>query len=590
MPSTFFGLNIGATGLFTYQTALNTTSHNIVNTETKGYTRQVVNQKAGMPISVNNTYGMVGTGVDVTGITQVRNDYYDLKYRKSNTIYGAYAAKQYFMNEIENYFNEVSLDGFTTSFNKFFDSLQELSKNPGGLTERTAVTSYAQSLTEYFNSMATSLKSVQEECNFEVKNQVDKINSLGQQIATLTKQINVLEVNGGTANDLRDQRQVLLDELSYIVNITYDEQVVGDGVGVTSFTVKIDGQTLVSNDEYNTLKVVPRENKLNQNDADGLYDIVWSNGNTFSTQSASLSGYLKSLIEIRDGNNNENLQSSSGTIDPDKANVLILTQTNINSIEKLNIPEKGVITIGNEEYAYSGFTVKYDTDSKTCEYTFTFEKDLPDDIVKNISSKKISIGNSIDYKGIPYYMGRLNELVRTFSKEFNTLHKSGEDLDGEQGKDFFAANREGTKTGFTEYEDYYKLTAANFIVSETISGDPRKLVTGSATENGVEKKDILEKLIALKSDVSMFKQGTPASYFQKLVAEVGTDAKKADDFTENQSDILKMIQKQRLSVSGVDANEEAMNMIKYQYAYNLSAKVIQIMNEIYDKLINGTGI
>ena len=126
MPSTFFGLNIGKSGLYTYQAALNTTTHNISNTETKGYSRQVLNQQAGVPIKVNNTYGMVGSGVDVISITQERNAYYDLKYWKNNTMYGEYAAKEHYMNEIENYFNEVNLKGFTTSFNTFHDILQEL--------------------------------------------------------------------------------------------------------------------------------------------------------------------------------------------------------------------------------------------------------------------------------------------------------------------------------------------------------------------------------------------------------------------------------------------------------------------------------
>lgn len=587
MPSTFFGLNIGTSGLYTYQGALNTTAHNVSNVDTKGYTRQILSQKAGVAIKVNSRYGMAGTGVDVSGVTQVRNDYYDLKYRNNNTIYGAYSAKQYAMTEIENYFNEVSLKGFTTSFDNLYTSMQGLSTDSSNLTKRTQVTNYAKSLTEYFNSMSTNLQSTQEECNFEVKNQVGQINSLGQQIASVTKQINTLESNGGTANDLRDQRQLLLDDLSNIVNISYDEKVVGNNVGVTSFTVRIDGQTLVDTGDYNTLKVVPRTEKINQNDVEGLYDIEWSNGNSFNTQSTSLSGYLKSLIEVRDGNNGENLQSSvnSGTAG---TKTLVLTESNINSIEKLNIPTSGVLTIGNEEYTYNNFTVDYDDTTKTCKYTFTLDKDLS----HNVTNESISVGDSIDYKGIPYYMGQLNQLVRTFSKEFNDLHKSGKDLNGDTGLDFFNGTNPvtGDNYTFTNYEDYYNLTASNFTVTDEICDDPNKFVTGSEVVNGVEKNNILDSLLALKSDSSMFKQGTPASFFQTLVAEVGIDADEANNFAKNQSDILDMVENQRLSVSGVDVDEEAMNLVKFQNAYNLSAKVIQVMNEVYDKLINGTGV
>lgn len=590
MLSTFFGLNIGKTGLYTYQGALNTTAHNISNAETNGYTRQILNQKAGIPIRVNSSYGMVGSGVDVTGIEQTRNEYYDLKYRNNNTIYGSYSAKQYSMTEIENYFNEVTLEGFTTCFNKFYNSLQQLSTDSSNDTKRTQVTNYAQSLTEYFNSMATNLQSVQEECNFEVKNNVDRINSLAQQIATVTKQINVLESGGGTANDLRDQRQLLLDDLSGIVNVTYSENVVGDDVGVTSFTVKIDGQTLVSTDEYNTLKVVPREEKINQNDIDGLYDIQWKNGNTFNANSPSMSGYLKSLMEVRDGNNNEKLQSSqnSGTAG---SNTVTLTESNINSIEKLNIPSEGILTIGNKEYTYSDFTVVYDAVTDTCSYSFTLDNPLTADV----TNEQIMVGDSINYKGIPYYMGQLNQLVRTYAKEFNEVHKSGVDKNNDAGLDFFnGTNRVDPVTGeniaFSSYEEYYELTAANFNVSNTIYNDPGKIVTGTDVTNGVENNDILSKLLALKDDKSMFKQGTPGSFFQTLVAEIGIDTDKANKFTQNQKDILDMIKNQRLSVSGVDVDEEAMSLIKFQNAYNLSAKVIQVMNEVYNKLINGTAV
>ena len=105
MASTFFGLNIGTSGLYTYQAALNTTAHNVSNVETLGYTRQVLNQTAGNPISVGSSYGMVGTGVTATTITQVRNNYYDTKYRSNSAIYGNYYVKEQYMKEMETYFN-----------------------------------------------------------------------------------------------------------------------------------------------------------------------------------------------------------------------------------------------------------------------------------------------------------------------------------------------------------------------------------------------------------------------------------------------------------------------------------------------------
>lgn len=586
MPSTFFGLNIGTTGLYTYKAALNTTSHNVANAETKGYTRQVLNQKAGVALKVNSRYGMAGSGVTVTGVTQVRNEYYDMKFWKNSMLLGEYSTKEHYMNTIENYFNEINVEGFTTSFNSMFDSLQELSKNPSSLSVRTQVTNYAKSLTEYFNFLSTSVKSIQEECNFEIKNKVDQINSLSKQIASVTKQINTLEVGGGTANDLRDQRALLLDELSEIANISVSEKVIGDGIGITSFVVKIDGQTLVDTTNYNTLLAIPRNEKANLNDVEGLYDITWSNGQNFNTGSLSLGGTLQALFEVRDGNNSENLQGSiTGTAGQ---TTVTLANTNVNEIERLNIPTSGLITIGNREYKYTSFTATYDTTTK--KYSYEFELESP--LVVSVTNEKSQIGDSINYKGIPYYMGQMNEFIRTFSKAFNDIHRTGQDLSGKTGVDFFNGIHPvtGENYNLSTAEAYYNITAANFTISEVIYSDPNKLAVATNIIDGVEDKSILDKLMALKSDKGMFKQGDPASFLQTLVAEIGIDTKKASTFSTSQDNILVMIQNQRFSISGVDIDEEAMNLVKFQNAYNLSAKVIQTMNEIYDKLINGMGV
>lgn len=586
MSSTFFGLNIGTTGLYTYQAGLNTTAHNIANAETEGYTRQIVNQKAGNAIKVNSAYGMAGAGVDVTGVTQERNEYYDLKYWKNNTLSNEYSTKQDYMTEIENYFNEIELEGFTTSFNSLNNSLQELANDPSNLSVRTQVTNYSKSLTEYFNFLSTSMKSIQEESNFEVKNQVDQINSIGKQLATLTKQINILESGGGVANDLRDQRALLVDDLSGIANISVSEKVVGAGVGITSYTVKINGQTLVDTNNFNILEVVPRSEKVNQNDVEGLYDIVWGNGQNFEMGSERLGGTLQALFEVRDGNNGENLKGKvTGEIDD---TTVTLENISIDEIEKLNIPSPGIITIGNHEYKYKSFTATYvATTQKYTDYVFQLDGKL----IADANNETATIGDSVNYKGIPYYMSQMNEFVRTFAKSFNDIHKTGEDLNGDAGIDFF--NGTDIVTGenvLDKPSGYYGLTAANFTVTDAIYTDPSLIAAATNIANGVEDNSVLDALIALKSDKDMFKQGTPASFLQTLVVEIGIDTGKSASFSKSQGDILKMIDNQRLSISGVDVDEETMNLIRFQNAYNLSAKVISIMNEIYDKLINGMGV
>lgn len=619
MRSTFFGLNIGKSGLYAYQAALNTTAHNIANTETPGYTRQVMTQTASKALRVNSSYGMAGTGVSVTGVIQMREQYYDMKFWKNNTIFGEYNTKSHYMTEIENYFNDVSVDGFTTTFSSMYKSLQELAKNPSSNTTRTQFINYAESLTEYFNSVATNLKHLQEECNFEIRNQVDQINSIAKQIASLTKQIITLEVNGGVANDLRDQRALLIDELSQIANVSVTEKTVGDsGVGVTSYVVKIDGATLVDGILYNTLKVVPREHKVNQNDADGLYDIYWDNGQRFASDSPTLGGSLQALFEIRDGNNQFNLQGKVNAIAGE--NFITMSDTNINNVADLNIPETGIVKVGNREYEYIGFSVTVDEESGKFVYTF----ELKDYVIADAENESSEIGRSIDYKGIPYYMDQMNKFIRTFAMSFNNIHRSGVDMNGNPGMDIFSAvnkvngryytfgplrgsedeeyydyNSFNSQTGsyYEEvpedqplYGSYYFMVAGNFTVNKEFFNNPGLLATATNVVDGVENNDIVMKLLELKENRLMFEQGAPDEFFNTLVAEIGIDAKSATTFSDSQSNILQAITNQRLSVSGVDIDEEAMNLVRFQNAYNLSAKVISVMDEVYDRLINYMGV
>lgn len=611
MPNTFFGLSISKSGLYASMSGINTTAHNIANTETDGYCRQIVNQQAGTALRVNSTYGMAGSGVDVTGVEQMRDQYYDLKYRDNSTMAGEYTTKQHYMSEIENYFNEVKLEGFTTTFNSLFDSLQELAKNPSDLTTRTEVTNFAQSLCEYFNSLSNSMTAIQKEANFEIKNQADRITSLGQQISALTKQINTLEVNGGTANDLRDQRNLLIDELSTICDVSVTENIVGDGVGINTYVVRIDSQTLVDTYEYNKLIAVPQKNSINQTDADGMYKLMWSTGQEFNSASATLGGTLSALFEVRDGNNNEAFKGKTTASYGDTT--LTVTATGINDVAKLNIPPTGVITVAHREYEYTGFTVTADDNGD-----FVYEFELAEDtyITRECDEGDVIIGRDVDYKGIPYYMAQMNEFVRTFARAFNEVHTTGEDLNGEKGLDFFngadkvsgrdyifgqsetdeaegilvrstaEANEDDT---VENYGSYYLVTAANFKVTSEVYSNARKVAAASEITNGVENSEIAQKLIRLKSDADMFRQGTPAGFFQTLVAEIGIDSDKAQQFAKNQENICASITNQRLSVSGVDTEEESMNLIRYRTAYNLSAQAVSVMNQIYDKLINYMG-
>lgn len=614
MANTFFGLDIGKSGLFVAQGGLNTTAHNIANIETEGFTRQVIDQKAGSALRANGRHGMIGTGVDVDAITQTRSKYFDEKFRNNNSIYGGYSTKSNYMSQIQSYLNEIQLEGFTTTFDKMHDTIQELMKDPANLTVRTQVTNVAQSFCEYFNSLFTNLQAVQEDCNFEIKNQVDRVNAIAAEIASLTKQINAVEIGGSNANDLRDVRNLMIDELSSIINVSVEETPNGP-VGLKDFVVKIDGQTLVDTYETHELKVVPREYRKNQTDPDGMYDVVWDNGQQFNPYAYTQSGSLKALFEVRDGNNADNLK---GTVTAYVGMYSVtMTHASVNDETKLNIPESGEITIGTVKYEYEAFEVSID--EKTGDYTYEFQ--LKEPVRAYADEEFSSVGLTVDYKGVPYYMEQMNEFLRTYAKRFNEIHKSGVDLNGTAGMDFFTASNkvtgkeykfgtfgEGGADGYdpysfnsltgeyavedvsTVYSSYYHITAENIRVNDMIQHDSRLFAAASEIVNGIGNYDKAEELMELKTDTTMFRQGKPAAFLQTLVAEVGIDTKAALNFAESQNNLVNSIDNQRLSVAGVDSEEEAMNLMRYQQAYNLSAQVISIMNQIYDKLINYMGV
>ena len=635
MPSTFFGISIGKSGMYASQAAINTTAHNASNATTDGYSRQVVNQKASVPLSLYSTAGMAGTGVDVTGVNRVRNTYYDEKYWSCNTKYGNYNAKEYYMTAIEGYFSETNADGVTASYTNFCMAMKDLKDNVADATVRTEVIEYASNFTEYVNYLSECMQKVQLEANADIKTTVDRINSIAAQIANLNKQINTLELRSGVANDLRDQRDLLLDELSEYANITITEVQRGDDkTSLNDFIVKLDGKTLVDTYRYNTLNVVSVDGKVCQNDVEGMFDVTWSDGQEFNSASVSLGGKLQALFEIRDGNNGDNFRGmvadGSGMVGED---FITITSASCNDITKLNIPaEDGVIRIGNKMYYYDSFSVEITDEGY--QYTFHGLKDEEGNygLKLNAEGKSVSIGNHIEFKGVPYYQARLNEYVRNYAANFNALHNQGEDLYGELGTDFFngicavtgsnykleeipylesEVDEEGNITGTqgfsskiaideegnvlcnedgTVTSSYYSLTALNFSVSKEILNDPQKIACALERDNGVEECGTLDKLIDMQNDGGLFNEGTAAEFLQTFTANISIDTQQSALFSASHKNILASIDNQRMEISSVDNDEEALNLVKYKNAYELSCKVISVMDEIYDKLINGTAV
>lgn len=625
--SQFFGLNIGYTGLQAANAALNVTGNNISNVETKGYTRQEAKQVAADALRTNTSYGMAGAGVDTKSIDQIRNEYYDLKYWQNNASKGIYDVKQQYYRQIEDYFTDTDdVQGFNKVFSDMFDALDEVYKSAGDDTKKAAFLSQCKSLTEYFNHMDQCLKKLQIDANNEIQNKVNQINSLASEIATLNKQINTIEVNKIRANELRDKRNLLIDELSEIVDVQITEVPIytteggTEESGIYRYIVDIaGGQNLVNGYEYSTLECVARkgEEKVNQSDADGLYDIYLT-GLPLNLYGGSLGGQLKGLIEVRDGNNGENFSTKGAYVQTtDKSVTVTIDKSNPNydfltDMNKTTLNPKGTIVVGNVKLEYDSWSYDKDTHS----YTFTLAGTAPD--ATSLSGKDCYIGVGIDYQGIPYYQAQMNEWVRSFAQAMNKIEKSAQtDMNGtdptyaealftsgsdekkfdEYDYESGCDNKGGTMPPpyhvvYSDADNYTQLTAGNFNINSNMVNDVSKFGTTKDFMKGQDAQDITELLMQVRTDkTKMTYRGCSSEEFlQCMTSDVALGASSANNFYSNFDKISKAIVAQRTSTSGVDNDEEALNLVKFQEAYNLSSKMIQVMTEIYDRLILQTGV
>ena len=605
MPSTFMGLNIGSNALTAFQTSVNTTTNNIANSKTVGYTRQTTNLEATDALRVNTRYGSVGTGVAAISITQERDLYYDEKYWQNNSSLGRFEQKLYYLNQIETAIKDDSMqEGFATIFAKMFNSLDTLKTNSSDESVRTQFINNAQSLCTYFNAVANNLVEIQKDCNEEIKATVDSINATSKKLALLNKEINVLEMNGGHANELRDERANLLDELSKLVNVETIEREVqntyGENLGATTYTVVINGQVLVDGNDYNTLTCVARENKINQTDAEGLYSIVWTeSGNDFAAYAGTSGGKLRALFEVRDGNNNENLKGAfKGYTDPDTRTDIVIDHLSTEEINALMLSDEGTIMVNNRYYNYSGWEANVDADGKLVDFTFHLTEPVSYQIPVGST---VSVGTSVDAMGVPYYHAQLNEFLRNFTQMFNDIERNGVTLDGEPMTSFFEAHTPaGKEYGFADFvnggvltsgsDSYYQLTALNVAIHSESLRNPRIFATTDDIVNGSDKYNIIEQLQKLEKDVEMFRGAKANGFLETLISDISVDTQKTDVFYKNYSNMEQSIGNLRTSVSGVDEDEEAINLIKFQNAYNMASKVISVMSQMYDKLINETGV
>ena len=619
MASTFFGLEIAASGLRAANAALNTTANNISNANTEGYSRQEVKQEAMDPLRVFSTYGCAGAGVNTLAIERIRDQFYDQKFRENETKLGEFDTKAYYCKMIEEYLTDDGKTGFKSIFDQFSAALQNISTNGSSDANKRSFISVAKSMTDYFNNMYGDLQNLQADVNDEIKIRVDHINSIAQDLATVNKQINLIEINGPMANELRDKRDALLDELSGIVDVTvaeepiYDQQ--GNESGAYRCIVRIaGGQLLVDQNEYNQLECIARtpEEKVNQTDVDGLYDIRWTHGPDFGLNNASMGGALKGLVQMRDGNNGEYFRGTAKDIVYNGSTSRVTIETTdayLNSMMKCNLSDSGgVINIGDQLYYFTDWS--YQGDGK---YTFTIDNVASDQALTAMKNNQTAtIGTDVNYQGVPYYMQQMNEWIREFAKKVNDIFTEGLTADDEDAGILFTGEYPKNNGQYTEAElndevyrngkGYYYMTAGNLGILDALMKDASLLGTRGKVPkddnadpdeiDGVEQCEQVKKVISMLSDKNQFSfRGRDAGGFLECVLSDATlNASNANTFYATYLSLETSIDNQRISISGVDEDEEAVSLVKFQNSYTLASKMISVLTEVYDRLILQTGV
>ena len=626
MPSQFFGLNIAASGLRAANAALLATGNNIANTTTDGYSRQKVEQQASDALRVFTKYGCAGAGVDTLAIERVRDVFYDERYRTNETALGKYEQRDYYNDLVERYFQDDVGAGFNSLFTRMQADLQ------GFLTNKTddAKTNYVgsvRSLTEYFNNTADNLKQLQQTANDEIKLVCDNINTIASKIVILNQQINTIELTGANANDLRDKRDVLLDELSGYVAVETKEMKVEDTsdpgreTGLTRFTIHIaGGDLLVDDTSYRQLVCIAREpdQRVNQNDVDGLYTVKWVSSNykegsekylgTFDLGNRLMGGKLQGLVDIRDGNNSQFFHGKAegfemdGTVPKDFDGLWKLT-INADSIpaymkdmNKCSVADESEITVGSRTYQYKEWTFNADGS-----YSFFVEPPAgigDQNVLLSEGSTRadVSIGRAINYQGIPYYMSQMNEWIRCYASAANEVVMSGYTAASEDPVMLLTGAKlldSGAQYSYDELtssnKKYQYLNASNFQVNDILLKDATRLATKSDKAEGNEQTGTAQALYDMSAQTTIFRNAKAGEFLSKVQADISMNKNNSATMLATYESLELTIDNQRLSVSGVDKDEEALALVQYQNAYTLSAKMIQTLTEIYDRLMQ-TGV
>lgn len=514
MASTFHGLETAKRSIFTTQTALNTTGHNISNANTVGYSRQKVNFSATRPIeaygySHSTAAGQLGTGVEAASITRVRDKFLDSQFYSEYKWLGNYTVQGDTLEKLEAIVNEPSDTGLQTVISNFWNSWSDLSKTPESSDGRAVLVEQTKAMMDAFNYTYKQLTDLKSDLTENAQINLDNLKSISSTIANLNGQIQRIEGIGDDANDLRDQRDALVDELSGLANVKVSD--LSDG-----YTITMGNMTLVAG------KSAEGSSELTLDDmATAIENGDLDNGaiyGTIQSRDKYVQGYLEQLDQM--------------------------ANTIANGDIEVTIPKGSVLPEG-------------------------------------------TVLNGVTYTGANR---TLTEDLAVTVQGLNGLHQLGYTMNGEQGEPLFT-----DASGNTD-----NLTAANIQLNPKIAADPTLLATSmrvtfnaDGTETVVAGNNSMAVLMSQARDTKFAFDATDKNtingFFRSVVGQLGVQSQEMQRLQSNQKTIVEQVDSRRMSVSGVSLDEEMSDLVKFQHAYNASARVMTVIDETLDRIINSMG-
>lgn len=558
MSGLFATLNTAKGGMFAQQQYINVTSHNVSNAETPGFSRQHIVLQTARPQTIAGGVGQIGTGVTVSSIERTRNQFLDYQIRKESSLLGNYGVRQDYLSEIEGIFNEPSDTGISELMSEFFDAWQTLSKNPEKSDARTVVAQKAKALADELNHTYKKLNDTKDNAAKEIQSNLFEVNTILDQLNSINKEIITVTIAGNNPNDLLDSRDLLLDELSTKFGIDTRNQILN---GITCKSEDNLNISLIRNKDSDEINKFAYVNKLTKN-PDGSYDIeYYKNGDMTSDKNkVTLTGVTLSDDQY------ENLNNGRVLVTSEDGNVN-LTGGALNNDQIFN-PSSG--RIGGLQSIHED-AESYIEQANTLAKTLAFA-------VNAIHTEGIPAGeqyaffvnsrnNPLDYDGITAGNITMNsDILKNVMLIQAGASKGSGSTDGDRalalaGLRDFGLNIDSIQSGKKKDGSVYDYKA---FVEEHL---------GITAEGNVPKFNTIDGGVKVEG------------FFKNTINKLGVQSEEATRIVKNQNTLLKGLLERRLSTSGVSLDEEAINLVQFQHAFQANAKVITTVDQLLDVVI-----